>query len=158
MASPAPAAVEVLDASIAVEWFVETDASFGGGALSVLERVRDEPDRFLVPALFYQEVHAVLCRKLAAASEVGSALRHLWSLGIRCVPWEPRVAELAAELAFRFRVSGYDATYLAAAQMTGGVWLTLDRKAHERVASLGLSRLSSTCGPRRLRRSARLSR
>lgn len=55
---------------------------------------------------------------------------------------EPHVAELAAELAFRFRISGYDATYLASARIANGVWLTLDRKAHDRVASLGLSRLA----------------
>ncbi len=133
--------VEVIDASIAVEWFVETSPAFGG-AVAVLERLRDEPGRFAVPQLFFQEVHAVLCRKLPSAADVGSAMRHLWRLGIRCVPWEPDVAELAAELAFRHRISGYDATYLATAQLAAGVWLTFDRKAHERVASLGLSRLA----------------
>jgi predicted nucleic acid-binding protein len=49
---------------------------------------------------------------------------------------------VASELAFRFRISGHDATYLATAQIVGGVWLTFDRRAHERVASPGLSRLA----------------
>jgi predicted nucleic acid-binding protein len=140
MAAVTPPAVEVVDASVAVEWFVESGPAFSG-AVGVLERIRDDPGRFVVPELFFQEMHAVLCRKLASAVDVGAALRNLWRLGMRCLPWEPEVAELAAEVAFRFRISGYDATYLAAAQLTGGVWLTFDRKAHQRVASLGLSRL-----------------
>jgi predicted nucleic acid-binding protein len=138
--SPAPA-VEVIDASIAVEWLVETSPAHAS-SLAVLERLENEPDRFVVPELFFQEVHAVLCRKLSSPGDVMMALRLLWRLGMRSIPWEPELAEVAAELAFSFRISGYDATYLATAQITHGVWLTLDRKAHDRVASLGLSRLA----------------
>lgn len=140
MANPLAPPVEVIDASVALEWFVDSGPAFGG-AVAILRRLQDEPGRFVVPELFFQEVHAVLCRKLSSPGEVGTALRHLWRLGMRCLPWEPDVAELAAELAFRFRISGCDATYLATAQIVAGVWLTFDRKAHERVASLGLSRL-----------------
>jgi predicted nucleic acid-binding protein len=132
--------LEVIDASVAVEWFVETSPAFHDAA-AVLERLQDEPQRFVVPELFFQEVHAVLCRKLSSPGEVRTALRQLWRLGMRCLPWEPEIAEVAAKLAFRFRISGYDATYLAVAQLCRGVWLTFDRRAHERVASLGLSRL-----------------
>ena len=140
MTDPAAPPVEVIDASVAVEWFVDSGPPFAG-AVDILRRLQDDPGRFVVPDLFFQEVHAVLCRKLSSPGEVGTALRHLWRLGMRCLPWEPDVAELAAELAFRFSISGYDATYLATAQIVAGVWLTFDRKAHERVASLGLSRL-----------------
>lgn len=132
---------EVIDASVAVEWFVETSPAFRS-ALAVLDRVQEDPGSFVVPQLFFQEVHAVLCRVLASPGEVGTALRHLWRLGVQCIPWEPGVADRAAELAFQFRISAYDATYLATAQMVEGIWLTFDRKAHEKVASLGLSRLA----------------
>ena len=38
-------------------------------------------------------------------------------------------------------LSGYDAAYVALAHLLKGLWITCDRKAHARVAGLGLSEL-----------------
>ena len=50
----------VLDASVAVRWFVSEEAHPHADA--VLERLLEAPELFAVPELFYYEVHAVLAR------------------------------------------------------------------------------------------------
>lgn len=135
---------QVVDASVAVEWFAPVDDATGAAAFAVLAELRDEPRRFVAPELFFHEVHAVLCRKLSRADQVTDALRLLWGLGMGTVPWEPTVAAVASNLAFRWGLSGYDANYLAVAKIVGGEWVTFDRKAHQRVSALRLSRVPST--------------
>ena len=44
-------------------------------------------------------------------------------------------------LAYDYRLGGYDACFAALAMDLSGVWLTLDRAAHHRVAALGISRI-----------------
>jgi len=50
----------VIDASVAVRWFIEEEAH--PHADEVLEKIVDEPERFAVPELFSFEVFAVLQR------------------------------------------------------------------------------------------------
>ena len=45
---------------------------------------------------------------------------------------------LAADFAGRWRLSGYDAVYLALASLAGGEWLTADARAVRRVANSDL--------------------
>ena len=47
----------------------------------------------------------------------------------------------AAEIAIEWRLSGYDATYLALATLAGGTWLTADGRAAKRVKQRGLVRV-----------------
>lgn len=49
----------------------------------------------------------------------------------------------AVRLAHRHRLSGYDASYAALAFELGATWLTLDEEAHERIATLGISRVAT---------------
>ena len=127
--------LQILDASVALKWFLKTGENEGEveRAIEVLNAVELNPALFVVPSLFYHETHAVSCRRLPTPKAVSEAMELLWHLGMHCVPWDPEIAQTAAELSFAGKLSAYDATYLAIAQELKGTWVTFDRKAHRQV-------------------------
>ena len=133
--------ISVVDVSVAVKWFAADGDPTDAVAERVLAEVVAQPRRFAVPELFFNELLAVLCRRLRQARDVTRALDRIDRLGIRRVRLDPRLVRRAVRLAFQRRVSGYDACYAALAEEIGGCWLTFDRAAHERLASLAISRV-----------------
>ena len=118
----------VIDASVAVRWFIEQEAHPHSDA--VLERIVDEPDRFAVPELFTFEVFAVLQRIHPDALEVFRAgILPLLQGGLFRQPLTERIIE-KAEYFIRLGLTGYDACYAALAHDLQGKWLTFDKKAH----------------------------
>ncbi|MBI2059655.1 MAG: type II toxin-antitoxin system VapC family toxin [Nitrospirae bacterium] len=110
-------------------------------ALKCRERIRLGTDTAIVPELFFFEMVAVLCRKLKAPEPVAGALRELDSFVRLRFALDTALGDLAVGLSIAHGLSGYDAAYVALARLTESLWITADRKAHERVAALGLSRL-----------------
>ena len=119
----------VIDASVAVRWFIEEEAH--PHADGVLERVIDEPERFAVPELFAFEVFSVLqrihpsglyaFRKGIIPSLQGGIFR------------QPMTESLAvkANRFVRLGLTGYDACYAALAWDLKGMWLSFDEQAHK---------------------------
>ena len=140
MTAVPPGHVTVLDASVVVEWFCPSAPAARTAALQVLADVQAAPRGFVVPTLVFQEVHAVLCRRIASDADVDRAIEDLYALGMQAAPFDRTTASLATRLAHAHGLTGYDATYAATAKLLGGIWATLDRKAHLRIATLGLSR------------------
>ena len=128
----------VLDASVAIKWFV-LDEPLVQEAAQVLDEIGRNPSEFVVPELFMNELLAVLCR-LPERRElmVRESLALVEALGIARIGNGHELLALAADLAGRWRLSGYDAVYVALAELTGGAWLTADVRAARRVAMPGL--------------------
>ena len=135
--------ITVVDASIAIKWFAPDGDRSDTVAVGVLQEIVSRPTRFVVPELFFHETLAVLCRRMRQASDAYAAYSRLVRLGLRRIRMDDRLARRAARLAYDCRVSGYDACYAALAHELGGVWLTFDRAAHDRVAKLGIARIPS---------------
>ncbi len=136
----------VLDASVAVRWFVIEEAD--AVADSVLKEVISHPGIFAVPELFAFEVLAVLCRTHPkGASVFREGILPLLAGGILRTPLTESLA-LQAERFLRLGLTGYDACYAALAGDLQGVWLTYDRKAHSRIRRQGVSHLLSNGLPR----------
>jgi predicted nucleic acid-binding protein len=118
----------VLDASVAVRWFVEEEAH--GHADEVLEKVIDDPQRFAVPELFAFEVYSVLMRMHPNGLDAfEQGVIPLLQGGMFRQP----MAEGLAQKASRFvglGLTGYDACYAALAKDLGCTWITYDKKAH----------------------------
>ena len=133
--------IRVLDASVVVEWFASRDQATAARADVLLDEVASSPRGFVVPSLLFHEVHAVLCRKLARSDDVAQAMDLIRRLSLPIMPFDEAVARLATDLAKHNRLSGYDATYVATAQLCNGEWITLDEPAHRRVQHLKLSAL-----------------
>ena len=131
----------VVDASVAIKWFV-TDEPLVVEAGQVLAEIERDPSLYLVPELFMNELLAVLCRLPASQpSRVKDALALVEALGLTRVGNGHELLALAADFAGRWGLSGYDAVYVALAALAGGVWLTADDRAVRRIGRSNLARL-----------------
>jgi predicted nucleic acid-binding protein len=131
----------VLDASVAIKWCCPDGDEGDAAAERVLRRVVARPAVAIVPEVFMHELLAVLCRRMKQAGDAQRALDRIARLGLRRVRLDERLTRTAIRLAYRYRLSGYDACYAALAFDLHATWLTFDEKAHGRIASLGISRV-----------------
>ncbi len=131
----------ILDPSVALKWFAPDGDVQDGVAERILREVVEHPARFAVPELFFHEMLAVLCRRMTQAKDASRAMDRLTRLGLRRIRLDDRLGRTAVRLAFRHRLSGYDACYAALALELNAAWLTFDQAAHDRIASAGISRV-----------------
>ncbi len=132
--------ITLIDASVAIKWYVENEP-LRFEALQVLDQIRNQPDRFAVPELFFNEMLSVLCRLSHHANETKEYVNELQDLGFIRLDNGRETLSTAVTLAKTFNLSGYDAIYAANAQLIGGIWLTADKKAHKKILSLKISRI-----------------
>jgi len=123
----------VLDASVALKWFVAGESQ-KDEAMAVLDHLQERPAEYLVPELFMNELLAVLCRLPDANVEkVVEALSLIERLGLRRVANGHELLSRATAYAMSWRISGYDAVYVALASLVDGVWLTADGRAATKI-------------------------
>jgi len=132
--------LRILDASVAIKWFVPGEAGHAE-ALRILDDVQDNPDRFAVPELFFNEMLAVLACLQKDEVELRGLLDALQDLGLERIGNGRDLLAVAAALACTYGLTGYDAIYGASAQLVGGCWWTADEKAHHRIRKLRLSKV-----------------
>ncbi len=129
--------VRVIDASVALKWFLLEEGR--EHALRLLEELLSDPAGFAVPELFYFELAHVFHRSIPDPSPLQiELLQQVLVLGIqRFAMTPPLLNEIRALQCLG--LSGYDAAYVGLAKLLEGQWVTFDRRAHERIAHLGLS-------------------
>jgi len=138
----------VVDASVAVRWFLEKETH--PYADRILEGLLSQPERFAVPELFCFEVYAVLCRMHSRGHEVFvKGMIPILNSGILRYPMTESLA-IQASLYVKKGLTGYDACYAALAKEVKGVWLTFDEKAHNIIIKERLSHNLTQTLPRRL--------
>jgi len=122
----------IVDASVAVRWFIEEELH--PNANTILEKLIDEPSKFAVPELFAFEVYSVLHRiHPDALSAFCNGVIPILQSGILRQPMTDSLAKGALRF-IKLGLTGYDACYAALADEVGGLWLTFDKKAHEKIA------------------------
>ena len=123
----------VVDASVAIKWFVAKEPLVDEAA-QVLDEIGRDPAPYGVPDLFMNELLAVLCRLPGSRSpKVQEALALVEALGMARVGNGHELLALAADFAEQWTLSGYDAVYVALAALSDGVWLTADARAAQRI-------------------------
>lgn len=128
----------VLDASVALKWLI-ADEPGRPAALAVLAAIERSPERYAVPELFFNEMLAVLCRRTTESElRLREHLSGIEQLGLTRIHNGHELLGMALHMARAWSVSGYDAVYLATAQLLGGTWLTADGQAAKRVRKPGL--------------------
>jgi len=130
----------VLDASVAVRWFVAEEVG-REVALEILDRIQVSPESFAVPDLFYVEMLNVLSRMTSNAKDLQRYVRGLFDLGLVQIRVGSKLLDRASVIAFENKISGYDALYVAVAESLSGTWLTGDIRAHNKIKNLSLSRV-----------------
>ena len=129
--------VEVIDSSVAIKWFVLEDGRIA--ALEILQKLLTKPEDFFVPELFYFELLHVLYKVVGKEERQQHLLHKIIDLPIGRMPMNKKI--LTSSLKYQvLGLSGYDAAYVAVAEIVEGQWLTYDKKAHDQIAHLALSR------------------
>jgi predicted nucleic acid-binding protein len=143
----------VLDASVVIALIRREPAV--PALAEVLKSSARGAAQLLVPDEFWLEVVNVLVRRYGLPPiEVVEALREMDDLGITTVRIDRPLLLVAIDLQARFRLSAYDAAYLALAETEDARLLTLDRQVSLaagpraiRIPELGQERLSELPEP-----------
>jgi len=129
--------VRVIDASVAIKWFVQEPGS--NRALDILKEVLEKPERFVVPELFFFELANIVNRLFPKLSELQqNLLNQLLNLGIQRFSMSAELLD-GIKLFQANGLSGYDAAYVALAKSVNGKWITFDKKAHVMIKKFELS-------------------
>jgi predicted nucleic acid-binding protein len=119
----------VVDASVAVRWFIKEESHPHADA--VLETLLSAPEKFAVPELFCFEVYTVLNRIHPRGKEVFlQGMIPVLQSGLLRYPMTGKIADGASAFIER-GLTGYDACYAALAGEIKGKWLTFDDNAHQ---------------------------
>ena len=123
----------VIDTSVAVKWFSrEPDTP---AALELRDRLYRRDVRLLAPdILLYELANALRFNPRFTADDVKEAVDSVSDLGLEFRAADTELLRHAAELAFRFNVTVYDAAFLALADLSGLHLLSADEKLIARAA------------------------
>ncbi|MBM3499582.1 MAG: type II toxin-antitoxin system VapC family toxin [Armatimonadetes bacterium] len=127
----------VVDASVAVKWFLDEPGSLEARALL------DGSRSLAVPDLIYAEVGNVLWKHVRRGTLTGEEAQAVLE-GLGQAPWSVQSAAslvaAALEIAAQTGCTVYDGLYLALAIGRDGVLVTADRRLYERVETTELAR------------------
>ncbi len=119
----------VIDASVLIKFYVPE--IFFDRAEELFDKVEDGEILLIAPDLIYPETGNILWKKHRSKelilSEVNEILEGILSIPIRIEPSKP-LLQLAVELGLDYKITVYDALYMAIAQIYGSKLITADKK------------------------------
>lgn len=122
----------VIDASVALKWFVEENHS--NLALKVLDYLTEKALP-IVPSLFFYEIANVLRYKPEfGIKDIQEVLSALTRFGFLVVPLENALCDQTIELAFQYGITIYDASYIAISSKKNCEFVTADEKLFGKLA------------------------
>ena len=125
----------VVDASVALKWFVDEPDS--PVAISLRDAHIYQRAPLAAPDLLIYEVANVLLHNSRfAEAEMSRAVRSLYDLQIELIVPTEELVHDAIRLAARYRLTFYDALYVGLAHQVGMDLITADRQLHQRVKHL----------------------
>jgi predicted nucleic acid-binding protein len=117
----------VVDASVAVKWFVSADESGVDDAVALLVQHAEGEIRLVAPTLIVYELMGVFVRRLRAPL-VSEALDAFFDAGVHMVAPDRALMARAADLANRCQLSAFDSAYAAVADSLECALATADRR------------------------------
>lgn len=125
----------IIDASVAIKWFIEEKDS--SKALLLKENHINGKTILIAPdLLIYEVVNVILASKLFKAPEIERCLKDLYELEIDFISPSADIILCAAEFASAKQISLYDAAYLAVADELGVKLITADEKLYHTTKDL----------------------
>lgn len=122
----------VVDASVAVKWFLEEEFSGEAESLLASSRILIAPDLLRVEVA--NALWSLARRKRIKWEQAREALLELFTMDIECVPSEQLLAA-ALELARSLEHPVYDCLYLACTDICDGVLITADARLQRAVSN-----------------------
>ena len=121
----------VLDASVALKWFLIADEPLKDRAMQLLARSQEGTIDFVIPDLFWAELGNVLCKAVrqgrSTATDAEESLRRAKKLELPAVSSE-ELAESAFAIAQTHNRPFYDSIYVALAVSRRATLITADEK------------------------------
>lgn len=124
----------VIDATVAIKWFVRDDEKDFAKAVSLRNNFLKGNIVLIAPQLLISETsNALRYKKDIDPLLVTRAIDTLWKLEI-IEPIDAEISENAIDLAFKLDATIYDTTYLAMALLKEGKLVTADSKFRRQAA------------------------
>ncbi len=124
---PAYHAGYVVDASVGVKWFVREREADREVALTLRQRHIEGATRMIVPELFLLEVpNAIKTGRKSTEEELAEVLTTLADLDVQVEQHTPRVLRKTNAVAWAYKLTWYDAVYVALAEVLGFPCVTAD--------------------------------
>jgi predicted nucleic acid-binding protein len=128
--------VTVVDASIVLQWLLETPTE---GGRTVLENHVEGRDPLVAPELLSYEVGNVLVRKTRLTpAAITAAFDHFLDLEIQTYTLGTAEYRESLRLAGRYKLTMYDASYVSLAVALGVDMITADQKLARATTPLGI--------------------
>jgi predicted nucleic acid-binding protein len=128
----------VLDASVAVKWFLQSEEPWKIEALGLLDRYRAKEFEMVVPDLFWAEFGNVLLKATrqgrCTVAEAEESIRRINALRIPTAP-SAALLEQAFVVASQYGRSFYDSLYVALAVSIEATLITADERLANAVAA-----------------------
>ena len=120
----------VLDSSVAVKWLHKDTEKYVEKALKLLENLRDRKIVIYMPELAKYEVgNALLNKKMDRIQSIQS-ISGFFDIGIRFVPQDEKQAKNSMNIAQRYLITYYDASFLSLAESLNAPLIT-DNPKHQ---------------------------
>lgn len=134
----------VVDSSVLIKWIKTRDEELVQEARSLLAQIERRQLEVHVPALLLYEVGNILLLKTRVSRrQLENAIDHLEDLPFVVAPPATALLKRAARLGRRFRLTFYDASFLALAVELDCPFVTADRRLAAQAAELsGVHHLS----------------
>ena len=117
----------MVDASVGVKWFVREREADREAALALRQRHIDGKTQLIVPELFVLEVpNAIKAGRKGTEAELAEVLKTLDDLEIQIERHTGRVLRKTNAVAWAYKLTWYDAVYVALAEILGFPCVTAD--------------------------------
>ncbi len=127
-------AAYVVDASVAVKWFVREKEPGRGAAFALRRRHVEGQTRLIVPELFLLEVpNAIKFAKRASEDELAHVITTLHDLDLQIERHSWDVLRKTNAIAWAYNLTWYDALYVALAEVLGYPLITADEALMRRM-------------------------
>ena len=130
----------ILDASVILKWFIKEEDS--DKAKELKESHIIGKFNIIVPDIIIYEVgNALRYEPEFSLREVNRSLEELYELNLDIIAPLPDILTLIAEIAYRYNITFYDASYIALAQELELQFVTADQKLYNKVENLSFIKL-----------------
>lgn len=132
----------VLDASVILKWFRTEGEEKIAAARNFEEKHLEGKEQIAVPELlFYEVANVLLTKPKIKTEEVEKALEILSLLDLKRYTNTPALQKIALEICQINKISFYDASYVALAQLLKTKLVTADQKLYQKLKSKSLALL-----------------
>jgi len=123
----------VVDASVVVKWFVEEENS--SKAIEIRDKYVNAELKLIAPEiLLFEVLNALFYKKLFSETEMKSVCEALQAYSIELYPLEGDYCYKTIEIAFKNRITIYDAAYVALAVEKDAFVYTADERLKNMLA------------------------